>query len=68
MMRSNIAVNYNLQNMETASISHVCKINNIPFCAIRAISDTTKAIEYREFVNIAVENLYKVVINYIKTL
>lgn len=55
-------------DMETASISHVCKINNIPFCAIRAISDTTKAIEYREFVNIAVENLYKVVINYIKTL
>lgn len=55
-------------DMETASINHVCKINNIPFCAIRAISDTTKAVEYREFVNIAVENLYKVVTNYIKTL
>lgn len=55
-------------DMETASISHVCKINNVPFCAIRAISDTTKAVEYREFINIAVENLYKVIINYIKTL
>lgn len=55
-------------DMETASINHVCNINNVPFCAIRAISDTTKAIEYRDFVDIAVENLYKVVTNYIKTL
>ena len=53
-------------DMETASISHVCKINNIPFCAIRAISDNTKAIEYKEFLNIATKNLYNVVINYIK--
>ena len=53
-------------DMETASISHVCKVNNIPFCAIRAISDNTKAMEYKEFLNIATKNLYNVVINYIK--
>ena len=47
-------------DMETASI------NNIPFCAIRAISDNTKAMEYKEFLNIATKNLYNVVINYIK--
>lgn len=55
-------------DMETASISHVCKLNDIPFCAIRAISDITKAIEYREFVNQATNNLYEVVKNYIKIL
>lgn len=55
-------------DMETASISHVCKVNNIPFCAIRAISDNTKEVEYRKFLSIATENLYKVVTNYIKTL
>ena len=42
------------------------KVNNIPFCAIRAISDNTKAMEYKEFLNIATKNLYNVVINYIK--
>lgn len=55
-------------DMESASISHVCDLNNIPFCAIRAISDTTKAIEYKEFVSKATDNLYEVIINYIKTL
>lgn len=53
-------------DMETASINHVCKINNVPFCAIRAISDITKSIEYREFINIAINNLTKVILNYIK--
>ena len=55
-------------DMETACINHVCKLNNISFCSIRAISDTANAVEYREFLNIATENLYKVVINYIKTI
>lgn len=53
-------------DMETASINHVCKINNVPFCAIRVISDSTKSIEYREFINIAINNLTKVILNYIK--
>lgn len=55
-------------DMESASIAHVCKLNNIKFCAIRAISDSSKSVEYREFVKVAVDNLYKVVINYIKIL
>lgn len=53
-------------DMESASINHVCKLNNIPFCAIRAISDTTNGIEYRDFLKLATKNLYKVVTNYIK--
>lgn len=55
-------------DMETASISHVCEVNNVPFCAIRAISDNTQAMEYKEFLNIATQNLYNVTTNYIKSI
>ena len=55
-------------DMETACINHVCRLNNVPFCAIRAISDTKSALEYKEFLELATENLYKVVINYIKSI
>ena len=53
-------------DMETASINHVCSLNNIPFCGIRAISDSTQAIEYRKFVNIATENLFSVLCKYLE--
>jgi len=35
--------------METASISHVCYANNIPFIAIRTITDTEEASGIEEF-------------------
>ena len=40
--RSEIIEKYNLLcvDMETASIAHVCYVNNIPFIAIRSINDT----------------------------
>lgn len=55
-------------DMETASISHVCKINNIPFCGIRAISDSTRAEEYRAFVNIATNNLFEILSEYLQNM
>lgn len=40
--RENIVKKYNplCVDMETASIAHVCYVNNIPFIAIRSITDT----------------------------
>ncbi len=53
-------------DMESASISHVCKLNNIPFCAIRVISDSGNNIEYRDFVDIAVKKIDKIMLEYLK--
>lgn len=53
-------------DMETASISQVCKINQVPFCGIRAISDSTNAMEYREFMEMATLNLYQVLCEFLK--
>ena len=55
-------------DMETASISHVCYLNNVPFCAIRAISDSTKAVQYKEFVNFATKNLYDVLMLFLQNI
>lgn len=48
-------------DMESASICHVCNQNNIPYCAIRAISDTADNMEFREFLNIATEKLDNII-------
>ena len=33
-------------DMETAAIAHVCHVNNIPFIAIRAVSDSADHVEF----------------------
>lgn len=53
-------------DMETASINHVCYLNNIKFIAIRGISDSGNNVEFREFINIAVDNINKVIMEYLK--
>ena len=53
-------------DMETASICHVCNLNNIPFSAIRAISDTCSNMEYKEFLKIALDKLDLIVYDFIK--
>lgn len=55
-------------DMETASICHVCNLNNVPFGAIRAISDGCSNIEYKEFLQIALDKLDKIICDYIKKL
>lgn len=52
-------------DMETASICHVCSLNQIPFAAIRAISDQCSNIEYKEFLEQALQNLDKIVYEFI---
>jgi adenosylhomocysteine nucleosidase len=54
-------------DMESASINHVCKINNISFCAIRGISDSGSNVEYIKFVEYATERINKVLFEYIKS-
>ena len=46
--------------MESASINHVAKLNNIPFVALRVISDSGNNIEYVKFANKAVDNISKI--------
>ena len=44
--------------MEGASIGHVCKMNNVPFCVVRAISDSANddsVISFNEFMEIAAD-------------
>lgn len=53
-------------DMESASISHVCALNNVPFCAVRAISDNTSTTEYKDFVDIAIEKLDSVLMSLFK--
>ncbi len=44
-------------DMESASICHVCNQNNVEFCSIRAISDSGNAVEFRDFLDIAINKL-----------
>lgn len=55
-------------DMETASINHVCNINNVEFCAIRGISDSGSDIEYSKFVEIAIKNINDVIFEYLKSI
>ncbi|MDO4282449.1 MAG: 5'-methylthioadenosine/adenosylhomocysteine nucleosidase [Clostridia bacterium] len=60
--------NVSAVDMETASICHVCELNKIPFGAIRAISDSCNNMEYREFLELSLEKLDKVMYDFIKRL
>ena len=54
--------------MEGGSIGHVCYVNKIPFCVLRAISDCADgsgAENYMEFLNKAAENAVNVMKNFI---
>ena len=53
-------------DMESASICHVCNINNVKFCAIRVISDTASNMEFREFVKLAVTKIECIIKEVIK--
>ena len=49
--------------MEGASIGHVCTINDVPFCVLRAISDgadDSSHMSYEQFCDIAANNSMKV--------
>lgn len=48
-------------DMESASIAHVCLLNKVEFCALRAISDSGSDTEFREFVEIAIQKLDKII-------
>lgn len=53
-------------DMESASINHVAKLNNIPFVALRVISDSGNNIEYVKFANKAVDNISKILKEFFK--
>ena len=57
--------------MEGASIGHVCFINDVNFCIVRAMSDKadgTANMDFDVFVKIAVEKSIKLVNNFLKQL
>lgn len=57
--------------MEGASIGHVCTLNNIPFCVLRAISDgadDSSHMTYEEFSKVAAENSIRVLEHFFKNL
>jgi adenosylhomocysteine nucleosidase len=53
-------------DMESASIAHVCLLNKVEFCSLRIISDGGSDVEFREFVNIAVEKLDKIMFDIVE--
>lgn len=55
--------------MEGASIGHVCYLNNVDFCILRAISDKAdddSNMDFKEFVEKACEKTVSILTNYIK--
>ena len=54
--------------MEGAAVAQVAYVNKVPFCVIRAISDSADGsshVEYAEFLKEAIENTKKVIKNLI---
>jgi len=51
-------------DMETAAIAHVCEINNIPFLAIRSMSDSADEDSHDSFIN----NVKRAALNSLKIL
>lgn len=51
-------------DMESASINHVAKLNNIPFIALRIISDNGNNVQYKTFANKAADNISRVLKEY----
>ena len=57
--------------MEGASIGHVCYINNVDFCIVRAMSDKadgTAHMDFPSFVDIAVKKSIKLINNFLRNL
>ena len=55
--------------MEGASIGHVCKMNNTPFCVVRAISDAADSesnISFNDFMEIAADISVRLVTEFVK--
>jgi adenosylhomocysteine nucleosidase len=55
--------------MEGGSIAQVCYVNKIKFAAVRAISDNANeeaSVDFRVFLEKAVENSVKLMIEYFK--
>lgn len=53
-------------DMETAAINHVCAMNNVDFCAIRAISDNGNKKEFRQFLEEALDSINKIIFEFLK--
>ncbi len=57
--------------MEGGSIGHVCFVNNVPFCVLRAISDGADdgaTVDFPTFVKMAAENSTKVILKFLSTI
>ena len=55
--------------MEGAAIAQVCYVNKLPFCVLRAISDSAddkSHMDYPEFVKIAAQNTAEMIMHYMK--
>lgn len=54
--------------MEGASIGHVCYMNNVDFCVLRAISDMANShspMSFAEFTEMAVKNSIKIIMDFL---
>ena len=58
-----------LYNMEGAAIGQVCYVNRVPFCVLRAISDSADGsshMDYPTFVGMAAEQSVKLLRTFLK--
>ncbi|MBR5288567.1 MAG: 5'-methylthioadenosine/adenosylhomocysteine nucleosidase [Clostridia bacterium] len=54
--------------MEGAAVGHVCYVNNVPFCILRAISDSADGsshMDYPTFVTLAAEQSVKLMLSFL---
>ena len=67
-MKETINSNFNslAVDMEAAAINHICSLNNISFISIKVISDSGNKMEFRKFLEEAVNKLTNVVLEYFK--
>ena len=71
--RNKIVDNFNAiaAEMEGASVGHVCKMNNVPFGVMRAISDGANddaQMDYPTFAKMAAENSVKITVEMLKNI
>lgn len=55
--------------MEGAAVGHVCYVNQVPFCILRAISDSADGsshMDYPTFVSLAAEQSVKLMLSFLK--
>ena len=67
-MKETIKSNFNslAVDMEAAAINHICSLNNIKFISIKVISDSGNKMEFRKFLEEAINKLTDVVLEYCK--